>query len=90
VPVVVMWDRLVESVIVVETPLLAVSQMGATHNHLRTMELPRCWWGATYDNRKDHDTHRIMTILILLPAHIVYLVMIAPHLTPQVVVLPMT
>jgi hypothetical protein len=32
----------------------------------------------------------IMTLLILPPVHIIYLVMIAPNLTPQVVILLMT
>jgi hypothetical protein len=31
----------------------------------------------------------VMTILVLPSAHIVYLIMIAPHLTPQVIILLM-
>jgi len=57
VPVAAMWDRLVKSAIVVETPLFAVSWMGATHSHLRMMESPRCWCSTAYNNCKDHDTH---------------------------------
>ena len=57
VPAVVMWDCLAESTIMVETPLFVVSWLGATHSHLRTMESPRCWCGAAYDDRKSCDTH---------------------------------
>jgi hypothetical protein len=52
-----MWDHLAESVIMVETPLSAVSWQGAMHSHLRMMELPRCWCGAAYDDHKSCDTH---------------------------------
>jgi hypothetical protein len=57
VPMAATWDCLAESVIMVETPLSAVSQLGATHSHLRMMELPRCWCGTAYDNHKSRDTY---------------------------------
>ena len=52
-----MCDCLVEPVIVAETPLFAVSWLGATHSHLSMTELPRCWCGATCDDCKSHDAH---------------------------------
>jgi hypothetical protein len=52
-----MWDHLLASAIMVETPLFAVSRLGATHSHLRTTESPQCWCGAAYDDRMSHDTH---------------------------------